>query len=62
MIDHTGIGVANVEHSAAFYDAVLGALGLGRVKQLRSGQALDGVGYGVSERGNLTLGAIADQT
>jgi catechol 2,3-dioxygenase-like lactoylglutathione lyase family enzyme len=47
MIDHTGIGVANVEHSAAFYDAVLGALGLGRVKQLRSGQALDGVGYGV---------------
>jgi catechol 2,3-dioxygenase-like lactoylglutathione lyase family enzyme len=46
MIDHTGIGVANVEHSAAFYDAVLGALGLQRVKQLLSGQRLDGIGYG----------------
>jgi catechol 2,3-dioxygenase-like lactoylglutathione lyase family enzyme len=46
MIDHTGIGVANVEHSAAFYDAALGALGLQRVKQLLSGQRLDGIGYG----------------
>jgi catechol 2,3-dioxygenase-like lactoylglutathione lyase family enzyme len=27
MIDHTGIGVANVARSAAFYDAALGALG-----------------------------------
>jgi hypothetical protein len=27
MIDHTAIGVANVARSAAFYDAVLGALG-----------------------------------
>ena len=46
MIDHTGIGVANVEHSAAFYDAALGALGLQRVKRLLSGQQLDGIGYG----------------
>ena len=29
MIDHTGIGVADVRRSAAFYDAVLGALDLG---------------------------------
>jgi catechol 2,3-dioxygenase-like lactoylglutathione lyase family enzyme len=34
MIDHTGIGVADVKHSAAFYDGALGALGLRRVKQL----------------------------
>jgi catechol 2,3-dioxygenase-like lactoylglutathione lyase family enzyme len=45
MIDHTGIGVANVERSAAFYDAALGALGLRRVKEL-SGQGLDAIGYG----------------
>jgi len=46
MIDHTGIGVANVEQSAAFYDAVLGVLGLRRVKQLLSGQEPDAIGYG----------------
>jgi catechol 2,3-dioxygenase-like lactoylglutathione lyase family enzyme len=34
MIDHTGIGVADVARSAAFYDAALGALGLRRVMQL----------------------------
>jgi catechol 2,3-dioxygenase-like lactoylglutathione lyase family enzyme len=34
MIDHTGIGVANVARSAAFYDAAVGALGLRRVMQL----------------------------
>lgn len=28
MIDHTGIGVADVARSAAFYDSVLAALGL----------------------------------
>jgi catechol 2,3-dioxygenase-like lactoylglutathione lyase family enzyme len=28
MIDHTGIGVADVVRSAAFYDAALGALGM----------------------------------
>ena len=28
MIDHTGIGVANVAVSAAFYDSALGALGM----------------------------------
>jgi catechol 2,3-dioxygenase-like lactoylglutathione lyase family enzyme len=47
MIDHTGIGVANVARSAAFYDAALGALGLRRVKQLPENDGADGVGYGV---------------
>jgi catechol 2,3-dioxygenase-like lactoylglutathione lyase family enzyme len=47
MIDHTGIGVADVKHSAAFYDGALGALGLRRVKQLPANNGADGVGYGV---------------
>jgi catechol 2,3-dioxygenase-like lactoylglutathione lyase family enzyme len=44
MIDHTGIGVADVARSAAFYDAALGALGLRRVMELPEG---GGVGYGI---------------
>ncbi len=47
MIDHTGIGVADVTASARFYDAVLAALGLRRVTEMPPGQATDGVGYGV---------------
>jgi catechol 2,3-dioxygenase-like lactoylglutathione lyase family enzyme len=47
MIDHTGIGVADVAHSAVFYDAALGALGLRRVMQIPEGDGADGVGYGV---------------
>jgi len=47
MIDHTGIGVADVVRSAAFYDSILGVLGLRRVMQLSSGDGVDGVGYGV---------------
>ena len=46
MIDHTGIGVADVARCAAFYDAALGALGLRRVMQLPEDGA-DAVGYGV---------------
>jgi catechol 2,3-dioxygenase-like lactoylglutathione lyase family enzyme len=48
MIDHTGIGVANVARSAAFYDAALGALGMRRVIQLPENDGADGVGYGVA--------------
>ena len=33
MIDHTGIGFADVARSAAFYDIALGTLGLRRVIQ-----------------------------
>jgi catechol 2,3-dioxygenase-like lactoylglutathione lyase family enzyme len=47
MIDHTGIGVADVPRSAAFYDAVLGALGLRRTAQLPPNDGSDAVGYGV---------------
>ena len=47
MIDHTGIGVADVGRSAAFYDAALRALGLRRVKQIPEGVGTDGIGYGV---------------
>jgi catechol 2,3-dioxygenase-like lactoylglutathione lyase family enzyme len=47
MIDHTGIGVADVRRSAAFYDAALGARGLRRVKQIPEGVGIDGIGYGV---------------
>jgi catechol 2,3-dioxygenase-like lactoylglutathione lyase family enzyme len=47
MLDHTGIGVADVGRSAAFYDAALGALGLRRVMQLPAEDGADGIGYGV---------------
>ena len=47
MIDHTGIGVANVARSAAFYDAALGALGWRQVVQLPQNDGADGVGYGI---------------
>jgi catechol 2,3-dioxygenase-like lactoylglutathione lyase family enzyme len=47
MIDHTGIGVADMARSAAFYDAALGALGLRRAMQLPENMGTDGVGYGV---------------
>jgi catechol 2,3-dioxygenase-like lactoylglutathione lyase family enzyme len=47
MIDHTGIGVADIARSATFYDAALGALGLLRVIQLPANDGADGIGYGV---------------
>jgi catechol 2,3-dioxygenase-like lactoylglutathione lyase family enzyme len=47
MIDHTGVGVANVAVSAAFYDAALGALGMRRILQMPENAGTDGVGYGI---------------
>lgn len=47
MIDHTGIGVADVARAAAFYDAALGALGLRRAMQLPPHSGADAVGYGL---------------
>jgi len=47
MIDHTGIGVADVTRSAAFYDLVLSALGFRRVAQIPKNDGADGIGYGV---------------
>ena len=46
MIDHTGIGVADVARSAAFYDAALSALGLRRLMQLPENEGSNGIGYG----------------
>lgn len=46
LIDHTGVGVADVARSAAFYDAVLGALGVRRIAQLPAETGADAVGYG----------------
>jgi catechol 2,3-dioxygenase-like lactoylglutathione lyase family enzyme len=46
VIDHTGIGVADVAVSATFYDAALGALGMRRVMQMPEGVGTDGIGYG----------------
>jgi catechol 2,3-dioxygenase-like lactoylglutathione lyase family enzyme len=48
MIDHTGIGVADVSRSAAFYDAALATLGLRRVMQMPEAVGTDGIGYGVN--------------
>jgi catechol 2,3-dioxygenase-like lactoylglutathione lyase family enzyme len=47
MIDHTGIGVADVARSAAFYDAALGALGMRRAMQLPENTGTNAVGYGL---------------
>jgi catechol 2,3-dioxygenase-like lactoylglutathione lyase family enzyme len=46
MIDHTGIGVADVRRSAIFYDAVLKTLGMRRVAQMPDNVGTDGIGYG----------------
>jgi catechol 2,3-dioxygenase-like lactoylglutathione lyase family enzyme len=46
MIDHTGIGVADVGRSANFYDAALAALGMRRVRQMPDNVGTDGIGYG----------------
>ena len=45
MIDHMGIGVADIGRAAAFYDAALGTLGLRRLKQIPDGSGADGIGY-----------------
>jgi catechol 2,3-dioxygenase-like lactoylglutathione lyase family enzyme len=47
VIDHTGIGVADVARSAAFYDAAFGALGMRRVMQLPQDEGSDGIGGGI---------------
>jgi len=47
MIDHTGIGVADVARSDTFYDAALKALGMRRVMQMPDNVGTDGIGYGL---------------
>src|SRR5450631_2991278 len=46
MIDHTGIGVADVGRSVPFYDAALGAIGL-RPRMLRDGQIREAIAASV---------------
>ncbi|MBC7661725.1 MAG: VOC family protein [Chitinophagaceae bacterium] len=46
MIDHTGIGAADVVRSGVFYDSVLGALGHRHVAQMPEDVGTDGIGYG----------------
>ena len=48
MIDHTGIGVADVGRSADFYDAALATLGMRRVRQMPDNVGSNGIGYGVA--------------
>ena len=53
MIDHVSIQCADVASSAAFYDAVLGALGAGRVMEFGGA-----VGYGREGRPTFWLGPL----
>ena len=56
MIDHTGIGVADVTRSARFYDAALRALGLRRVMRMPENVGTDGIGYGVDTPSSGSIG------
>lgn len=47
MIDHTGMGVSDIDQCGAFYDAALGALGMKRCAQLPPATGADAIGYGV---------------
>ncbi|CAE6719763.1 hypothetical protein CFBP6600_08920 [Xanthomonas arboricola pv. corylina] len=51
MLHHVSLGVGTIEASAAFYDAVLGALGYMRVwSDLEPGTLDQAVGYGRARR------------
>ena len=53
MLHHISFGVADIQRSAAFYDAVLGALGYMRVWQdLEPGDPDQAVGYGLPGGGD----------
>ncbi|KAF0176692.1 MAG: glyoxalase/bleomycin resistance protein/dioxygenase [Alphaproteobacteria bacterium] len=45
-LDHVSVGVADMQRSKAFYDAVLARLGIGPVMPVEMGGQLVGVGYG----------------
>jgi hypothetical protein len=44
MIDHTGIGVADVGRYATFCDSALEALGMRRAMQMPENQGTEGIG------------------
>jgi catechol 2,3-dioxygenase-like lactoylglutathione lyase family enzyme len=52
MIDHISIQCADIDASAAFYDAVLAPLGSGRVHDFG-----DTIGYGAPSRADFWIGA-----
>ncbi|QWW66306.1 VOC family protein [Rhizobium sp. WYJ-E13] len=53
MLHHASFGVVDIEHSARFYDAALGALGYVRVwEDIRPGEEEQAVGYGVPGGGD----------
>ncbi|ANL35801.1 VOC family protein [Rhizobium phaseoli] len=53
MLHHASLGVSDIERSAAFYDAALGALGYVRVwDDIRPGQTGQAVGYGLPGGGD----------
>lgn len=53
MLHHLSLGVADIERSAAFYDAALAPLGYARVwSDLRPGEGNQAVGYGVPGGGD----------
>jgi catechol 2,3-dioxygenase-like lactoylglutathione lyase family enzyme len=56
MLDHLSIQVADVAASAAFYDAVLPAVGGGRI--LDFGEV---IGFGVGQKPDFWIGPVADE-
>jgi catechol 2,3-dioxygenase-like lactoylglutathione lyase family enzyme len=54
MLDHISLQVADLEASAAFYEAVLPAIGGGRIMSYG-----DQIGYGVGGKPDFWIGAIA---
>ncbi len=49
-LHHISIGVSDLARSAAFYDAVLGALGMRRVfEDIRPGERHQAIGYGFED-------------
>ncbi|MBP7000493.1 VOC family protein [Amaricoccus sp.] len=57
MIDHTGISVADLKRSLAFYDAALAPLGIGRVMAFPDEGEPVGVGYGANGKPFFWVGA-----
>jgi catechol 2,3-dioxygenase-like lactoylglutathione lyase family enzyme len=56
MLDHLSIQVADVAASAAFYDAVLPAVGGGRI--LDFGEV---IGFGAGQKPDFWIGPVADE-